>query len=227
MKIVTKSGSRARVGLAAAAIAACACIGIAAACALFAQQGESASSASLAAPHAFAKKKTVAGVKNFGEISPELFRGAQPTREGFEQLQQMGVGIVVDLRDDGGKERAEVTKLGMQYVQIPWHCYDPLDASVAQFLTLVRDNPGKKVFVHCRLGTDRTGMMVAAYRMSRQGWSAQEARKEMEAFGYSFEHHVICPGLGHYEKEFPHEYSTSPAFDKLRSSPAAPAPTQP
>ena len=227
MKIAAKSRSKSRMALAAAAFAACACIGIAVACALFAQQGGSANTAFPVASHPFAEKKAVAGVKNFGEVGPELFRGAQPTKEGFEQLQRMGVGIVVDLRDDGGKERAEVTNLGMIYVSIPWHCYDPLDASVAQFLTLVRDNPGKKVFIHCRLGTDRTGMMVAAYRMSQQGWTPREARKEMEAFGYSFEHHVICPGLGHYEKDFPHDYATSPAFEKLRGSPATPAPAQP
>lgn len=221
------SRSKLHLTLAAGAIAACACIGIAAACALSAQQADSRSAADSAASHPFAQKKNVAGVRNFGEVTPELFRGAQPTKEGFEQLQQLGVGIVVDLRDDGSKERDEVTKLGMQYVSIPWRCYDPRDASVAQFLTLVRDNPGKKIFVHCRLGTDRTGMMVAAYRMSRQGWTAQEARKEMEAFGYSFEHHVICPGLGHYEHEFPRDFATSPAFEKLRSSAATPAPAKP
>jgi protein tyrosine/serine phosphatase len=62
-------------------------------------------------------------------------------------------------------------------------------------LTLLRENPGKKVFVHWRLGHDRTGMMIAAYRMAEQGWTAKEAKKEMEAYGFSFGYRMICPGL--------------------------------
>jgi len=215
-----------RLNLARCGVFALALIAIAAACVLLAQQANVASTSSSAGSHAFAQKSSVPGVRNFGTVSANLFRGAQPTKEGFEQLSKMGVAIDVDLRDDGGKERDEVAKLGMQYVSIPWHCYNPLDDSIAQFLNLVRNNPDKKIFVHCNLGTDRTGMMVAAYRMSRQGWSAREARKEMEAFGYSFEHHVICPGLGQYEKDFPHEFATSPAFEKLRSAAEAPATPQ-
>ena len=66
----------------------------------------------------------------------------------------------------------------------------------AQFLTLLRKNPGKKIFVHSRLGDDRTGMMIASYRMAQEGWSAEKAEKEMEKFGFSFTHRrLICPGL--------------------------------
>ena len=80
----------------------------------------------------------------------------------------------------------------MQYVSIPWHCLFPRDEVLARFLAVLRDNPGKKVFVHCRYGDDRTGMMVAAYRMSMEGWTAEEARREMDQFGYK---PLVCPSL--------------------------------
>jgi protein tyrosine/serine phosphatase len=100
----------------------------------------------------------------------------------------------------------------MQYVAIPWHCYNKKASVFGEFLTLMRQNPDKKVFVHCRLGDDRTGMMVAAYRIAEQGWAAEEAMKEMQKFGFVWWHHLICPRLASYEENFPEKLKTSPTF---------------
>ena len=109
-----------------------------------------------------------------------------------------------------------VRRLGMRYVAIPWHCPFPHDETFARFLKLVRDNPDKKIFVHCRLGDDRTGMMIAAYRMADEGWSADRAMREMQQFGFSRAHHFICPTLASYEKDFPRHLKTDPAFQGVR-----------
>jgi tyrosine-protein phosphatase SIW14 len=176
------------------------------------------------AKHSIPPKSTLRGVSNFGEVSTTLYRGAQPTSEGFDNLAKMGVNIVVDLRGSREGERKAVTKRGMRYVAIPWRCFHPQDEFFARFLRLLRENPGKKVFVHCRLGDDRTGMMVAAYRMTRQGWTPEDARKEMEAYGVGWFHRVICYGLASYEKSFPQRFRTSPAFQDLRAAEPTPAP---
>jgi|SRR5581483_11152075 len=160
-------------------------------------------------------RRTLEGVRNFGEVTPNLYRGGKPTKAGLAALARMGVDIVVDVGSDE-HERREATKLGMRYVAIPWHCYHKKDDFFARFLSLVRTNPGKRVFVHCRLGSDRTGMMVAAYRMAEQGWTAEAAKKEMQEFGFTFIHHFMCPGLGAYETSFPQRLQTSPAFQDLR-----------
>ena len=172
--------------------------------------------ATTGARHVAAKKTVIAGVPNFGQVTPHLYRGAQPTERGFEELSRMGVNIVVDLRGSRNSERTEVAKLGMVYVPIPWHCPFPKDQAFARFLALVKANPDKKIFVHCRLGDDRAGMMIASYRMAEQGWSAEEAMNEMELFGFTRSHHFICPGLAGYEEDFPKRFKTSPAFDGLR-----------
>jgi protein tyrosine phosphatase (PTP) superfamily phosphohydrolase (DUF442 family) len=154
---------------------------------------------------------------NFGEATTTLYHGGQPSKRGFGILAKMGVNMVVDLRGSRDSERKIVTHLGMQYVPIPWHCWFPRDEIFAQFLTLLRKNPGKKIFVHCRLGDDRTAMMIASYRMAQEGWSAERAEKEMEKFGFSFAHRrLICPGLSSYEEKFPQRFRTSPAFRDLR-----------
>jgi len=164
----------------------------------------------------FGTRAKIEGVQNFGKVTDTLYRGAQPTKDGFASLSKLGINIVVDLRGSTG-EREVVTKLGMKYVPLPWHCFNPKDEQFAKFLTLVRENPGQKIFVHCRLGDDRTGMEIAAYRMAEQGWTAQDARKEMVAFGANWFHRRICPGLGSYEREFPERFKKNPAFKSLRS----------
>jgi tyrosine-protein phosphatase SIW14 len=168
--------------------------------------------------HAFAQKLSLGGVPVFAQVTPTLYRGAQPTDEGFRNLAEMGVKIIVDQRGSRKSEREQVTKLGMQYVAIPWHCPLPEDTVFARFLTLLHSNPGTKVFVHCLSGQDRTGMQIAAYRMAEQGWSAQEAKQEMEAFGFSRTHRWRCPGLSSYEERFPKRFKESPAFKDLRAS---------
>jgi tyrosine-protein phosphatase SIW14 len=162
------------------------------------------------ATHSPGQKLKLEGVGNFGEVTPMLYRGGQPSREGFEALAKMGVKIVVDGRLSGhDNERKEVESAGMQYVSIPWHCLFPKDEVLARFLAVLHDNPGKKVFVHCRYGDDRTGMMVAAYRMSVEGWTAEEARREMDQFGFK---PVVCPSLLTYEKHFPEKLRNNPVF---------------
>jgi tyrosine-protein phosphatase SIW14 len=154
---------------------------------------------------------------NFSEATTTLYRGGQPSKRGFRILAKMGINIVIDLRGSRESERKIVTDLGMQYVALPWQCSFPKDKTFVRFLTLLRENPGKKVFVHCRLGDDRTGMMIASYRMAREGWSAERAETEMEKFGFNFAHRrLICPGLSSYEASFPHRFKTSPAFRDLR-----------
>ena len=168
--------------------------------------------------HAMARKTLLKGVGDFAEVTPTLYRGSQPTHEGFKELAKIGIKIVVDVRGtkrDG--EGREVRKLGMQYVSIPWHCPFPRDEVFARFLKLLRDKPGKKVFVHCRLGDDRDGMMIASYRMAIEAWSAEEAMKEMQTFGFTRAHHFICPGLARYEKHFPEHLATNPVFKQLRA----------
>jgi tyrosine-protein phosphatase SIW14 len=170
------------------------------------------------ATRAIGRKLQEKGVPNFGEVTPTLYRGGLPNDKGFKALARMGVKIVVDTHAASPNEEREVQKLGMQYVTIPWHCPWPKDEVFAKFLKLLHANQGKKVFVHCRLGDDRTGMMTAAYRIAEEGWTADEAMEEMKAFGFSRAHHFICPGLASYEKEFPEHLKNNPAFDEERAN---------
>jgi tyrosine-protein phosphatase SIW14 len=182
-----------------------------------ANQGTTKQETQSPAVRAIGRRLQEKGVPNFGEVTPTLYRGGLLNDTGLKALAKMGVKIVVDTHAHDQNEEKEAHSLGMEYVAIPWHCPWPHDEVFAKFLKLLHENRGKKVFVHCRLGDDRTGMMVAAYRMAEEGWSADEAMAEMKSFGFSRGHHFLCPGLSDYEKEFPERLKSSSAFEGVRS----------
>jgi tyrosine-protein phosphatase SIW14 len=139
------------------------------------------------------------GVPNAGKINDFLYRGAQPKPEGFAELKKLGITIVVNLRDEAGEidsERARVVALGLQYKSIPLKGRGaPTDKDAAEFLTLLGSASDQKVFVHCKYGADRTGVMIAAYRISSQKWSVEDAIREMNEFRF---HHLWHPAMETY-----------------------------
>jgi protein tyrosine/serine phosphatase len=170
---------------------------------------------------AWSQTKGAAGLPNFGTVTATLFRGAQPSDAGFSSLKKMGVGIVVNFREERGetaREKSEVESLGMKYVGIPWSGHDdPTSAQVVQFLDLVRGNPQTKIFVHCQAGADRTGTMVAAYRILMQHKSLQDVVKEMHAYHY---HHFFLPHLEQYVDSLPHLQTVDSLFSEYAPTPA-------
>ena len=168
------------------------------------------------AQSAAAQKVQLAGLPNFGRISQQLSRGGQPNPTGFEELKKMGIDIVVNLRhetDEIAREQALVQKQGMQYVSIPWRSKNnPSIEQIVQFLELLRANPDKKVFVHCEHGAQRTGVMVASYRISHDNWSGEQALHEMEQFGF---HGMRFAHLKKFVRGFPSLLLSDPTLSKF------------
>ena len=173
---------------------------------------------------AYGEKLKIRGVPNPGKINDGLYRGAQPNEQGLEELKKLGITTVVDLRaEDRHKlewERQQAEKLGMRFVHIPIAGFAaPTNEEVAQFLSLFSD-PQQKIFVHCLLGEDRTGVFVATYRMSVQKWPVTQALREMYSFGFNGFWH---PAMKAFVRDFPARLTSAPALASLQNG-KTPAP---
>jgi len=166
---------------------------------------------------AYGDKLKINGIPNPGKINDNLYRGAQPNEQGLEELKKLGITTIIDLRaEDRPKsewEKKEAERLGMHFVRIPIAGFAaPTNEEVVQFLSLVRD-PQQKVFVHCLLGEDRTGVFIATYRMSVQKWPVTQALHEMNSFGFNGFWH---PAMKAFVQDFPARLSSAPAYASLQ-----------
>lgn len=123
-----------------------------------------------------------------------LWRGSKPNEQGASALIGLGVKTVVNLEllhDDmaafQGALPAAAPAHVINYFRI--HEWEPnvyvapavLDDHVAEFLAIMRTQ-AKPVYVHCRSGQNRTGVMVAAYRIFEEGMPVDPAIDEMRKF---------------------------------------------
>jgi protein tyrosine/serine phosphatase len=138
---------------------------------------------------------------NFQRVDDHVYRGAQPSNEGFKDLAGRGIKTVIDLREIGEHSQADeqkaVTDLGMRYVSIPMKGLSaPKDNLVAAVEAIFNDPAQGPVFVHCKRGADRTGLVVAVYRISHDAWDNAKALTEAKSLGMSFferaiQHYVL------------------------------------
>ncbi len=190
--------------------------------------GKPAGCATSPATARLAEKLELQGVPNFGKVTAQLYRGGQPSKDGFDELKKLGVQVVVNLREDNTEvERSLVTAAGLEYVAIPWNCHHPANSLAARFLQILRENREKKIFVHCYAGVDRTGLMIAAYRMAEQGWLPEQASDEMRNFGFNFIHRSWCHALEAYEESFPQQLTADPSLRPFLTAQPAPSPCTP
>lgn len=138
----------------------------------------------------YAGETAATHVRNFGKVNDHLYRGGEPTLTGLQELGAMGVKIDIDLRQPGegtDAESAAAKKLGLKYINIP---FPPLSAPpnplIQQVMALLTGSNTDTVFLHCRRGKDRTGTVIACYRIQHDGWNHERALEEAKQYGMSF-----------------------------------------
>ena len=145
-------------------------------------------------------------IDNFGRVDATYFRGSQPEGHDYADLAALGVKTIINLTSDDGEanEQAMAEQAGLKYLQIPMTTHEPpTPAQLAEFLKVVNDPASQPVYVHCVGGRHRTGVMTAAYRITQDGWTADQAFQEMKQykFGADFLHSEF--------KKFVYGYATT------------------
>lgn len=123
----------------------------------------------------------VPGVGNFGFITADVWRGAQPTAQGFKSLAAMGCKTVIDLQES---DESAIMPKGVRYVHLPTSQWLADRLNVAAVLAAIEASP-KPVFIHCHVGHDRTGLAVAAYRLTH-GMKLSQAVEELRNFHVAY-----------------------------------------
>jgi protein tyrosine/serine phosphatase len=135
----------------------------------------------------WAKPVTLQGVPNLNQVTPILFRSAQPDAEGFANMaKSLKIKTVIDLRESKTDEPL-LTNSKINAYYVPMNALHITNEHIIAALTLIRAHQGEgPILVHCQHGADRTGVVMAMYRIIYQGWSKEQAIDEMKNGGYNF-----------------------------------------
>ncbi|CAN5623800.1 hypothetical protein BH10BDE1_BH10BDE1_09530 [soil metagenome] len=150
-------------------------------------------------------------IANFAQVSAEVYRGGRPENAAaMSELKAMGIKTVIDLQggDIGNSmfgwiagimepgeapswisfEKRNIEGLGMKFVNVPINSLNAMNATsgygLGRAIALMNDPKNQPVYVHCEHGIDRTGMLIALYRVYYQNWKRQAAHDEMVEMGH-------------------------------------------
>ena len=137
------------------------------------------------------------GIRNFGCVTPMLYRGGDFIPNGVQDLVHLGVKTVISLRAHSRHgEPDSCAAHGIAYYLFPMTtAAKPRPAAMDSIMDIIRSAKAP-VYVHCTAGEHRTGTICAMYRIREQGWSRERAWAEQESYGFGVpEHH---PNLFHF-----------------------------
>lgn len=122
--------------------------------------------------------------ENAYKVNDKIYRSEQPSTAGFNYLDSLGIGVSLNLRNRVSDKRfAKNTSIQLQHIRINSWRMDYEDILAALTVLKTSSTP---VLVHCKHGADRTGVVIASYRIAFEGWTKEQAIKEFlkEQFGY-------------------------------------------
>ncbi|GAC1375031.1 MAG: dual specificity protein phosphatase family protein [Aquirhabdus sp.] len=144
------------------------------------------------------------GLPNLNRINRSLYRSAQPTKEGFKFLSQQPrlynsdepIKTVLSLRAFHSDAHLMPSTSVLRSEQIRFNTWHPEHEDIVKFLRIVTTPELQPVLVHCQHGSDRTGTMIAIYRIVVEGWTKEQAKEEMVRGDFGF--HPIWQNLLHF-----------------------------
>lgn len=132
-----------------------------------------------------------ATIPNFHEVSTGVYRGGQPTTEGWAFLKSKGVKTVVKLNFESEGSDKEAEALGMTVIDASGPPSElknmfraPKPEKIRLAIEALRDRKNRPIYIHCLHGQDRTGLVVALFRVIEEGRTKAEAYKEMRKLGF-------------------------------------------
>lgn len=135
-------------------------------------------------PEKWAKPVNSITLINWHKLNDDVYRSEQPTRRGFQEIREVGIKTIVNLRDKHS-DASLVEGLGLGLVEVPMNAGSFSEADIIKALRAVWAAP-KPVLIHCQRGADRTGVVAAMYRVVCESWTKEDAIDELIHGGYGF-----------------------------------------
>jgi tyrosine-protein phosphatase SIW14 len=143
---------------------------------------------------------------NFYSVNPNLYRGAQPTEEGVKDLAKMGVKTIINLRGD--EERAQKEEIwaknnGIKFINVNLsNWFKPKTSDIESIIKDINTTENQPVFVHCQRGADRTGTVIAIYRITHDNWTGKQSIDEAKKFNFGWWQFWMKDYINDYYKDF-------------------------
>ncbi len=131
-------------------------------------------------------------LENLYQVDEGLYRSEQPDEEAFAALSKYGIQEVLNLRENNSDD-SEAEGLPLVLRRVKMDTDEVSEMEIIRALSIIQNRKGP-VLVHCWHGSDRTGTVIAAYRIVFNGWSKEQALDEMNNGGYGY-HALIFPNL--------------------------------
>jgi protein tyrosine/serine phosphatase len=127
--------------------------------------------------------------KHFLKVDDNYYRGANPKKEYYEQLDKLGIKSIIDLRLLSERKYHKMENYAetynMKVYSIPLNPFKPPSSKqVEEFFNIIDNPDNQPVYVHCTHGQDRTGIMTALYRVNKYNWNYDKAYEEMKHDGF-------------------------------------------
>lgn len=149
----------------------------------------------------FFSLSSFAEIVRFSKVNSWIYRGGMPTaKSDYDRLVKLGIRSIISLQElgqhvdrDKSRWNAALKKAGRTADHNPgYFIHHPMNSAVKPSKEIVLDiladmtDPSLlPAFIHCYQGRDRTGFVVALYRIHVENWDPKSAKAEMKGFGAS------------------------------------------
>ncbi len=129
------------------------------------------------------------GLPNFHKVSDKVYRGGRAEEGGIEYLKDSGFKTIINLENVDefvDAEAGELKGTGIKQLKFPMeYRVEPDEAAINEILSVLQDPANFPIYLHCKHGKDRTGLVMALYRVEVQGWTPKRAYQEMYDLGFA------------------------------------------
>lgn len=143
--------------------------------------------------HDWAEPLTAPGLDNLNKVDEDYYRSGQPESGGFASAENLGIKTIISIREsDNDEDLSQKEPTSIKLIHIPLDTTGVTQEDVGRVLNAIH-KAEKPVLIHCRHGSDRTGLITAYYRIVFNQWTREEARAELLYGGFG--HHTMFTNI--------------------------------